>query len=186
MQIFSVLLSVVYVVFCVFVFVFVKNNTKHKSEKKKQQTNKPATRKNCLVFSLEIYLIAYVILQMLTSLLRWTPRWLWLVTHVALSKPSRTCVARTITDKTLKMQQSGGLLLSSAARGPPPLVCRRSEHAESATKCTQWYLQPDNKFESSQFVALLSFLFPVYAHEDWLILTYSVDDNSRLVVTVVL
>ena len=54
------------------------------------------------------------------------------------------------------MLQSGGHVPSSAARGPR-LVCRRSEHAESATKCLPWYLwSPDNKIENKQLVVMMS------------------------------
>lgn len=83
--------------------------------------------------------MVFVSLQMPTSPLRLLPRWLWLVTLVALSRPLRTCVARTITDRIWRMQLSGGHVPSSAAKGPA-LVCRRIVLAESATECAHWYL----------------------------------------------
>ena len=79
-----------------------------------------------------------VILQMQTSHPRILLRWPLPATPVALSRPSRTCVVRTSTDEIWKIQQSEGHVLSSAARGPP-LVFRRREHAESATKSAPWY-----------------------------------------------
>ena len=85
-------------------------------------------------------------------------RWPLLATPVALSRPSRTCVVRTSTDKIWKMQQSEGHVLSSAARGPP-LVFRRREHAESATKSAPWYFLLTNKTEDSKFVAVLCHCF---------------------------
>ena len=85
-------------------------------------------------------------------------RWPLLATPVALSRPSRTCVVRTSTDEIWKMQQSEGHVLSSAARGPP-LVFRRREHAESATKSAPWCFLLTNKTEDSKFVAVLCHCF---------------------------
>lgn len=85
-------------------------------------------------------------------------RWPLLATPVALSRPSRTCVVRTSTDKIWRMQQSEGHVLSSAARGPP-LVFRRREHAESATKSAPWYFLMINKTEYSKLVTLLCCCF---------------------------
>ena len=61
MQIFSVLLSVVYVVFCVFVFVFVKNNTKHKSETTTTTTTNKQTCNSKKLLGLFIRNLSYCI-----------------------------------------------------------------------------------------------------------------------------